>query len=369
VKGADNIVAALGHPDRVRRIELLGTRKSDLNRFAAAMTDPFPALTHLELRPATKKVSVLPDSFLGGSAPRLQQVQLDGIPFPALPKLLLSANDLVDLRLLGIPHSGYISPEAMATGLSALTRLGRLSIEFRFPQSRPDQPSPPRSICTVLPALTYFGFRGVTEYLEDLTSLIDAPLLSYLHITFFNQLIFNTPRLCAFISHAKGLRSPSQAARITFYRDVVALAAGDTSLELRILCKASDWQLSSLTQFCDSPFFLPFNIEYLEIREDSYSRPHWQEDVEHTQWLELLLVRTFTTVKHLSLSKKFIPRVVPALQELSGDGMMNTLPVLKSIFLVNSSLASQSGPAKKSFAQFVTARQLSGRPVAVNPQG
>jgi hypothetical protein len=42
VKGADNIVAALGHPDRVRRIELWNIPNSVLKRFAAAMKDPFP---------------------------------------------------------------------------------------------------------------------------------------------------------------------------------------------------------------------------------------------------------------------------------------------------------------------------------------
>ncbi|KAI0288893.1 hypothetical protein BC826DRAFT_1107413 [Russula brevipes] len=145
-------------------------------------------------------VPVLPDSFLGGSAPRLRTVQLDGVPFPAMPKLLSSAGDLVDLFLSNIPHSGYISPEAMVTCLSELTKLKTLSIEFRSPLSRPDEPSPPLSIRTTLPALNQFVFRGVSEYLEDLTSQIDAPLLSNFRVRLFNQLIFNTPRLCAFIN-------------------------------------------------------------------------------------------------------------------------------------------------------------------------
>ena len=36
---------------------------------------------------------VLADSFIGGSAPRLQELSLDGIPFPEVGKQLLSAND------------------------------------------------------------------------------------------------------------------------------------------------------------------------------------------------------------------------------------------------------------------------------------
>jgi hypothetical protein len=86
--------------------------------------------------------------------------------------------------------------------------------------------------------------------------------------------------------------------------------------------------------------------------------------VESAQWLELL--RPFTTVKRLSLSREFTPRVVPALVELSGERIMDVLPALQSIFLSETSL---SGPAKEGFAQFLAARKLSGHPVAVNPQG
>jgi hypothetical protein len=93
-------------------------------------------------------------------------------------------------------------------------------------------------------------------------------------------------------------------------------------------------------------------------------QPQWQVNVENTQWLELL--RRFTTVKSLSLSKEFTPRVVPALQELSGERIMDVLPALQRIFLPESLL---SGPVKEALTQFLTARQLSGHPVAVNPPG
>ncbi|KAI0288913.1 hypothetical protein BC826DRAFT_651389 [Russula brevipes] len=365
-KGADNIVAALGHPDRVRRIDLWDTPESDSKRLAAAMKEPFPELTHLNLGTTeANTVPVLPDSFLGGSAPRLQTLRLFGIPFPAVPKLLSSASGLVELRLWGIPHSGYIVPEAMVTGLSALTRLKRLSIGFLSPRSRPGQPSPPRLIRTVLPTLEYFVFRGVSEYLEDLTSRIVAPLLRKLDITFFNQLIFNTPRLWSFIGRAEKLRSRNEA-QMVFTRNYIKLylmTAGRMGVELTILCRVSDWQLSSLTQICSSPFLFPSNLERLDIREPLYPRPHWQEDVENTQWLELL--HPFANVKALSLCGKFTPRIVPALRELSGERIMDVLPRLHSISLLGSS---PSGPVKAALTQFLTARRLSGHPVAVNTQ-
>jgi hypothetical protein len=68
----------------------------------------------------------IPDSFLGGSTPRLQYLSLDNIPFPGLPNLLLSAIHLTNLFLVDIPLSGYFLPEAMLTALSALTSLEEL---------------------------------------------------------------------------------------------------------------------------------------------------------------------------------------------------------------------------------------------------
>src|SRR6266852_2574427 len=73
---------------------------------------------------------ILPDSFLGGTAPRLRSLTLIGVSFPALPKLLLSATHLVYLHLFYIPQSGYIPPNAMAISLSALTSLESLCLMF-----------------------------------------------------------------------------------------------------------------------------------------------------------------------------------------------------------------------------------------------
>jgi hypothetical protein len=153
---------------------------------------------------------------------------------------------------------------------------------------------------------------------------------------------------------------------MTFYCDLVVLSlttAGGPGLKLEIICRALDWQLSSLVQICDSSFLSLFNLERLEIRSAFHPGPHWQEDVENTQWPELL--HPFTTVKSLSLSKEFSSLVMPALQELSGERMMDMLPVLQSIFLG----PQLSRPVEEAVVQFVNARQLSGHPVAVNPLG
>ena len=68
------------------------------------------------------------------------------------------------------PEAGYISPEAMVAGLAVVTGLETLRIEVQSPGYRLLQDihlSLPRR---VLPALTEFRFRGVSEYLEDFGS-------------------------------------------------------------------------------------------------------------------------------------------------------------------------------------------------------
>ena len=119
--GVNNIIAVLERSDRVCKIDLDFDPSLQLEIVSAAMRRSFPELTSLKLCSGDATVSVLPDSFLCGSAPRLRELRLIRIPFPGLPKLLLSATHLYDLTLYEIPHSGYFSPEAMVTALSALT--------------------------------------------------------------------------------------------------------------------------------------------------------------------------------------------------------------------------------------------------------
>jgi hypothetical protein len=192
----DNIIAALEHRDRVRRINI--TLGSELERFATVMQESFPALAHLDLF-SNKPTPALPDTFLGGSAPHLRTLSLWGIPFPGLPKLLLTTNDLVQLHLYSIPHTGYFSPETIVAALSSLTSLQFLCIRFASPASRPPQSTrrPPPQTRAVLPSLISLEFLGVSEYLEGLVTLIDVDALQFLHvdITFFNQLIFGFRQL------------------------------------------------------------------------------------------------------------------------------------------------------------------------------
>jgi hypothetical protein len=173
-ESADNISAVLEHSERVRHIHL---PSSHLKNVSAAMKVPFPELTVLELHSDGVRVPVLPDSFLGGSAPHLQSLALKRILSPGLPRLLCSATRLSFLRLHDIPYFGRFSPEAMVTAISTLTCLEFLSLRFQSFLSHPGWASrcQPPSTRSVLPVLRHIFFKGVSEYLDNIVAGIDTP--------------------------------------------------------------------------------------------------------------------------------------------------------------------------------------------------
>ena len=189
----------------------------------------------------------LPDSFLGGVALRLRSLSLHDVSFPGLPKLLLSTTHLVKLGL-NISRPGYISPETLATNLSALTNLEPLRLHFRYLRPRPTldsrRPPPPPLIRSILPSLTEIRFKGDSEYLEEILTRIDAPRLGGLDITFFNQIIFDTPQLFQFISRKPMLRAPEKG-HITFYPKAITVKLPSqisdyAVLSVEIPCTASE---------------------------------------------------------------------------------------------------------------------------------
>jgi hypothetical protein len=227
----DNILAALEHNYRICELWLYGIPISQLNQILAAMHQPFPELTYLSLGFGNDTVFNVPASFLGGSAPRLQTLRLFQCGFPELPRLLLSATHLVHLCLSYIPYSGYISPEAMVTCLSVLTRLEFLGLEFDSPNCCPyreDSHLTPHAH-TLLPVFTTLLFKGHSGYLEDLVARIDAPLLNELHIFFFHRLRFDTPQLSQFISRSPKFKVLDEACVVFSYRRDVSVTIPRTS--------------------------------------------------------------------------------------------------------------------------------------------
>lgn len=335
------------------------------------MQYPFPALTHLELDfwLADGTAAVIPDLFLGGSVPLLEVLVLTHIVFPTLPSLLLSAKDLVELSLFNIPDPGYISPEIMVATLSSLTRLKLLNLGFRSPRSRPSGSSRRRPPMTriILPALTELSFGGVCEYLEGLAAWIDAPLLKYAHITFVNQLIFDISQLPRVISRIENFGMLPVDVEVSFWPDSASLQlfskigkGWQRMLLFEISCTEADWQLSSIAQVCDLSFSHLTTLENLLIGTHIPLHPG-QEDIEPSQWLELLY--TFTTVKNLYLDNEVGPRVATALQGLTGDSTNQVLPALQNI-AINLELQ-DLGSTLEALESFAAARERFGCPIAI----
>jgi hypothetical protein len=361
-----NIFAALEHNDRISEIFIFHIPSSEMEKALTALQQPFPALTCLQFGFDIATAPIIPASFLGGSAPALEALCLDRIPFPGLPKLLLSATHLVDLDIRSIPHSGYISPEAIVACLSVLTRLELLHIGFEYPQSRPDRRLSPEARAH-LPVLTTFSFNGISEYLEDLVARIDAPLLNKTSITFFYQLLFDTPQLTRLIRRTSKFKAHDEA-HVEFSSSDVTVTLPrirDGELEFGVSCSLSDLQHSSFVAPVGSSSFtqtLIHTVERLYIqRKSRVLFLNWPDDIENSRWLELF--QPFAAVDSLFISSEFTPLIAPALKELIGERVTEVLPALQTLFLEEPPL---SGPVPEAIGQFVVARQLAGHPLAVS---
>jgi hypothetical protein len=362
----DNLIATLEHNDRVSEIKLWFISSSLWERVSAAMQVPFSTLTYLDFWFTGTPASVIPDSFLGGSAPGLRKLALKGASFLGLPKLVLSTPDLVELTLRNIPHSGYISPEEIVACLSTLTRLKQLDLAFQSPRSRPDKESrcPPLPTRTLLPTLIDFCFDGASDYLEDFVARIDAPLLNRMNIEFFHQVTLDTPQLAQFISRIPHFRARDEA-RVLFSDDEVSITLPgpfDQGFDLEARCEQLDLQLAFVAQACSSSFprALITTVERLYMWYWSGDQP---DNIENSKWLELL--RPFTTVKGLYLSRKLVPCIAATLRGLAGERVTEVLPALQGLF-VEGNHPSRSD--RKAFKPFITARrQLSGHTIAISP--
>ena len=377
--GIENIEAALKLSDRVCQIRL--TLMSELDELLAAIEGPLPALTDLNLYTTHKApfdpVPPNPIKFLSGST-HLRSLTLTGISVSVIPKLLLSFTDLVNLRLDNIPLFGFFPPHAIVTALSTLTRLKVLHFGHdnygQFDLFHPDWerrhlPLPPRAI---LPSLTTLKYEGATEYLDDLVAQIDAPLLDHLDIIFtdFNYdrvIVLDTPQLLQFISRIPKLQAPDKA-RIAignthhnFRIDLWRPGQISSIVRLAINSMEPERQFPCLAQFCRSPLFPLPTLECLYIDGGQGSIRHQWDDAENTRWLELF--RPFTFVKNLFLAMDFAPRIAPALQGLVGEGAMDVLPTLESVFIEE---FQPSGSVHEAIGQFVAERRLSGRPIVVS---
>jgi hypothetical protein len=197
----------------------------------------------------------------------------------------------IALILQGIPHSGYISPEAMVCCLSAfrLTRLEGLDSPWILNPlylaltGKGDirlRPSAQPSLLSLI-----FRFEGVSEHPEALVARIDAPLLNGLRVIFLHQTHFSTLHDLSSSSVAQRISRHTDEARVLFSNrysmfgshshSVRDLMQTVRSAALRLLHRSvAHLSLKLSFRRCNSSIPTRVNIIFLKLR--------WQDSLPVT---------------------------------------------------------------------------------------
>ncbi|KAH9161655.1 hypothetical protein EDB89DRAFT_2248278 [Lactarius sanguifluus] len=370
----DSVIYALRRTGRVHRVKILAPCPL-LGKVAAVMQKSFPMLTHLDLAFAWDHERdvppVIPERFLGGSAPSLQCFRLERVSFPQLPTFLPSARNLITLKVEDIFQNGYISPEDMVGGLAVLIRLRILSVTFDegTPEERTDCPDPPMRI--TLPALTAFHFRGHSKYLEDFLAQIDMPLLDDLRIEYFSTYGIQATQLTRFLDRTKTLKLDQfNRARITFSCDIAHFKLDSNCpqgerhhacLTLELLNHGwLDSQVPSVARVLGQLVPTFSNVDHLDAHGDDVD----PTEMDVADWLPFF--RLFSAVESLHLSGGIAGYIVSALEDTANSEEMvtNVFPELHLIWLDEMDNEDCDEPVG-SIERFLAMRQLTGFPVTV----
>ena len=354
----DNLLAALEHSDRVHHINL-HIQEKQLAKLGTVIQEPFPMLTQLQLTRKSWPQLVLPHGFLGGSAPRLQELKLEAVVFPELPKFLLSTRDLVTLHLSGISlEEDYIAPETMVTYLASLTRLTSLHFyQDTFPYDQLDLAPLPQTR-TVLPALTSIVFDCVIRYVDDLVARIDCPRLNSFDLyscdSAFESIDSQISQIYKFINRSEDpLLTRFDGIDVDFGYEGICLRASHNHppyIAIFILLDGLNWRLSHVFQFFSQFSPMLSNVRHLSVDFLS-TLDRTPTDLD---WAQLLVA--FSALQTVDLSGDY-KRIAPALEYIDKEMAAGLLPALDLLYI-------QDWPMS-SVDKFCTTLQDSGRVVTV----
>ena len=393
----DNILAALEYCNRICKVSLKLT-KPQLEKVAMAMQVPFPALSHLRISlyypphggysppsppsegesppdlpsedeydvPSSEDEYYMPSRdesrhvftlrYLGGNASSLQKISFTGISFPALPALLLSANNLIILHLYGVYNLS--APGTLVAGLAATTRLEDLSIKFNcrsFPLSDNSAPPPSR---TVLPALTRFQFHGDYTYLVNLVAQIDCPQLKFIDVRYSDEVI-HPFQLIQFIGRSEVLElAPFRRAQVDSGQVSIDLAGSRAEphpSRLKVEFPLGIPALREMIQLLIPASAMLTTVCHLSVFHSEYSDNFVYTSI--ADWIEFF--RLFPAVETLHFQISWGSAAVVTSIDAVFDELMvaGALPALRFL--------SVHGPPTRSVLQFISARQASGCPVTL----
>ena len=141
--------------------------------------------------------------------------------------------------------------------------------------------------------------------------------------------------------------------------DITINLRGQVKFTLAIHCDRLDYQVSSMTQVCRE---LSPHLSFVEELDMAHfaTFPASRNDMDSMQWLELF--HPFIAVQSLFAEGELALLIASALQDLTGDRATEVLPALCDLFLGG---LEPSGSLWEAIQPFVTTRQLSDHPVAI----
>ena len=165
---------------------------------------------------------------------------------------------------------------------------------------------------------------------------MEAPLLDMVTITFFNQLVFNTPLLRNFLSRTVFQDSEPHRADVSFNMSYINLTffrrKGTTDrrmLSVGLSSSVLEWQTSSLAQFCSTCLPTLSMLERPVMYEFGIWGPKLPDDRDIAPWLGLS--HSFLTVKDLTLSNSMLLHILRILRRLTEEGAPEALPALRHV--------------------------------------
>jgi hypothetical protein len=351
----DNIVATLKHSDRICSISLIVTKS--LLKKLGTIVQSFPELEYLALQ-CRDLYMPFPPSFQWGT--RLRSLSLTGISLSALPQLLSSSPNLVDLQLHDIVNTREeLPPQTFAGAVSGMTRLQSLSLHFHVLfQYNPVDVPPFSGERVVLPALTHIKIRGITDdYLNGFVARIDAPHLADIETMLDYRPNIDVSPFRQFIDRIEMQKSHRRADILT---SGCAISMSLTSpkppsrLKLGICCRQFDQQLSTMARICNH--FSQALLSVRDLRIETQTSSGWA-GTNGEYWSEL--IRSFRGAGRFHVAGELAADILRPLQPRVGDLTSGALPALTNLYVIGS----RSGPLQDIIRSIITLRKLSGSPI------
>ena len=364
----EGIILALQHPDRVPRIRLL-TPTPNLQKIILAMDDEFPMLEYLSIVPLAKHVICLklPKTF---QAPHLRHLILRNFAVPMRSALLTTAVGLVTLSLQWIHPSPYFRPNDMLQRLSLMPQLEILTIGFHLSDPNCELEvemqllDTPLETHVTLPNLRWFGFGGVSAFLEALLPQMTTPLLEKLEILFFNQLTFSIPHQLQFLRAGESLKFHNVVFRFSprvLTMQVYPHRGAETcTLCMTVFRTHPGWLVTPAARIYDALRIAISAVEHITLRYGSGFIPleDQQNAADRTEWREIL--RSFGDLKTLRVvDDGFVTQVSHSLRPGDEESPMELLPELKELEYFS------SGDAGDVFTSFINSRKKAGHLVTL----